>query len=267
MNEVGPGPALTTSLAVSSALAAGFAHLALTLSLVAAAGESHAVVALAGLVAYGAFFALLAARLDGPPAVRLGFVRPARGSALACLLLLPSVLLVSEIDNLVRAAAQLPAATEQAAGVTPAQGIELALVFAGAAPLMYGVFFRGLLQPVLVERLGSVRGVLACSVLEACAGLPGLLYSAFDWPERVATAALLGTLRQCSGSLLPALLLHAAIGAVGTAAQFGVFGIAGFDDLAAAHTPPAWLAAAAASTALGLWVCHRLSRSRTPEPT
>jgi hypothetical protein len=264
MNSAERGPAITPSLAAFTALAAGFAHLALTLALVAATGESHAVVALAGLVAYGAFFALLAARLDGPPALRLGFVRPARGSALACLLLLPSVLLISEIDNLIRAAADLPAAAETT--VTAADGIELALVLAGAVPLIYGVFFRGLLQPVLVERLGSVRGVLACSVLEACAGLPGLLYSAFDWPERVATAALLGTLRQCSGSLLPALLLHAAIGAVGTAAQFGVFGIAGFDDLTAAHTPPIWLAAATASTALGLWICHRQSRIRTPEP-
>ena len=35
-----------------------------------------------------------------------------------------------------------------------------------------------------------------------------------------------------------------------------------FDDLGAAHTPVAWLGAAALPTALGLWLCRRLLLER-----
>jgi membrane protease YdiL (CAAX protease family) len=265
-----PSPELTPAAAVFAGLAAGFAHMALALSLLASVGATLAAYALGALLAYGVFFALLTPRLGVTPARRLGFVRPARRSALACVLLLASVLLTSELDNLVRWLFPLPDVIRQAlaapravlsAGTALREGVELVLVQVAVFPLIYEIFYRGIVQPVLVARLGPVRGVLLTAAVEASSALANPLFL-WAWPVVAARGALLGTLRHCSGSLIPALALHALIGAVEVAAQFELFGIAGFDDLGAAHTPVAWLGAAAVPTALGLWLCRRLLLER-----
>lgn len=270
MKGADPSLELTPATALFAALAAGFAHMVITLSLAASVGATLAVYALGALLAYGVFFALLTPRLGPAPALRLGFVRAAWRSALVCALLLPSVLLTSEIDNAVRGLVPLPDAIRKAleapraarsAGVALREGIELVLVQVAVFPLVYEVFYRGLVQPVLVARLGAVRGVLLCAALEASSALANPLFL-WAWPVIAARGALLGTLRHCSGSLLPALGLHALMGAVEVAAQFELFGIAGFDDLGAGHTPAVWLAAAALPTALGLWLCHKLLLQR-----
>jgi membrane protease YdiL (CAAX protease family) len=269
MNGADRGLELTPAVAVFTALAAGFGQLLVAWSLAASVGPTLSVLALGGLIAYGAFFALLAPRLGPAPGVRLGFVRPARGSALAAVLLLGSVLLVSEIDNVVRALFPLPAAlrealeAEQAAPAGTAalrEGFELVLVKVAVFPVIYELFYRGLVQPALVERLGPVRGVLLTAAVEASAALSYVSLFLWAWPVEAARAAVLGTLRQCSGSLLPSLALHALMGAVEVGAFFELFGIPGFDRTGISHTPPAWLLGAAASTGAGLWVCRRLVR-------
>jgi membrane protease YdiL (CAAX protease family) len=265
MSPRAPVPELTPALAATGAVAAGFMHQLLAWLLMESVGAKPAAYALGGLFAYGAFFALLAPRLGEPAAVRLGFVRAPLASALACVLLLGSVLLISEVDNLVRRVFPLPEAIREAldppsapGGMAP--GIELALVEIAVLPLIYELFYRGLVQPVLARRLGAARGVLLTAALEASAPFANLLFL-WAWPVVAARGALLGMLRQCSGSLWPALALRAAMGAVQTAAHYDLFGIPGFDVRGAAHTPPEWLAAAALPTALGLWLCRRLSRS------
>jgi membrane protease YdiL (CAAX protease family) len=270
MNGAEPGLELTPGVAALSALAAGFAQLAIAVGLAAGMGWSLAVFALGGLVAYGVFFALLAPRLGDAPAARLGFVRPARGSALACALLLASVLLISEIDNLVRAVFPIPEAMREsldsqliarsAAGALR-EGVELVLVGVAVFPLIYEIFYRGLVQPAFVERFGAARGVCITAALEASSSLgnPLLLWT---WPVVAARGLVLGILRQSSGSLLPSLALSALMGAVEAAARYELFGIAGFDDSAAPHTPAIWLAAASLPTAGGLWLCHLLGRAR-----
>jgi membrane protease YdiL (CAAX protease family) len=270
MNGTEPGLELTPGVAALSALAAGFAQVAIAVTLAAGVGWSHAVFALGGLIAYGVFFALLAPRLGSAPAARLGFMRPARGSALACALLLASVLLISEIQNLVRAFFPLPDALLEALKSEPAaksaagalrEGVELVLVEVAVLPLVYEIFYRGLVQPAFVERFGAARGVCIAAALEASSSLgnPLLLWS---WPEVAARGLVLGILRQASGSLLPSLALSALMGAVTAAARYELFGIAGFDSSAAPHTPAIWLAAAALPTALGLWLCRQLGRRR-----
>ena len=270
MTPAQPPPELTPAATVFAGLAAGFAHMALALSLLASMGATLAAYALGALLAYGVFFALLTPRLGGTPAQRLGFVRPSWRSALACVLLIASVLLTSELDNLVRWFFPLPEAIRQALGTPRAsldtstalrEAVELVLVQVAVFPLIYEVFYRGIVQPVLVARLGPVRGVLLTAAVEATSALANPLFL-WAWPVVAARGALLGTLRHCSGSLIPALALHALMGAVEVAAQFELFGIAGFDDLGAAHTPAVWLGAAAVPTALGLWLCRRLLLER-----
>jgi hypothetical protein len=70
-----------------------------------------------------------------------------------------------------------------------------------------------------------------------------------------ALALPLALLRESSGSLLPGLALHACFGAVAAAAELGAFGIPGFDDPSAAHTPASWTAPAAASALVGFAIC------------
>jgi len=270
MKRAAPALEPTPAAALLIALATGLLHLLLTLGLATAIGATLAVYALAALLAYGACFALFAPRLGSAPALRLGFVRPTWRSALACALLLASVLWISELDNWVKALFPLPAALREALHATqpvPGAGerlrecIELVLVDVAVFPLVYGVFYRGFLQPALVARLGALRGVLLGAALEASSALVDPLYL-WDWPVVAARAALLGTLRHCSGSLVPALALDALMGAVTTAAHYRLFGIAGFDELEVGHTPATWLAAAALPTALGLWLCRRLLLER-----
>jgi membrane protease YdiL (CAAX protease family) len=270
MNPVDPSLELRPVAAVFAALAAGFAHMVVALSLATSVGPTLAVYALGALLAYGVFFALLTPRLGEAPAQRLGFARPSGRSALACVLLLASVLLTSEIDNAVRWLFPLPDAIREALAAPPPvrspgaalrEGIELVLVYVAVFPLIYEVFYRGIVQPALIARLGPVRGVLLTAAVEASAALANPLFL-WAWPVVAARGALLGTLRYCSGSLLPALALHALMGAVEVGAQFEVFGIAGFDDLGAGHTPASWLVAAALPTALGLWLCRRLLLER-----
>jgi membrane protease YdiL (CAAX protease family) len=270
MNGADPGLELTPAVAAFSALSAGFAHMVIAWSLAASVGATLAVFALGGLLAHGVFFALLAPRLGAEPGARLGFVRPARGSAAACVLLLASVLLISEIDNVVRRLFPLPEAiraaleaprTAEPAGTALREGAELALVQLVVFPLIYEVFYRGLVQPVLIARLGGRRGVLLCAALEASAALANPLFL-WAWPVVAARGALLGTLRECSGSVVPPLALHALMGAAEAGAHFELFGIPGFDLLGAAHTPAAWLAAAALPTGAGLWLCQRMLAAR-----
>jgi hypothetical protein len=270
MNGADAGLKLTPGVAAVSALAAGFAQMTLAVTFAAGVGGTLAVFALGGLIAYGVFFALLAPRLGDAPAARLGFVRPVRGSALAAALLLASVLLTSEIDNWMQAVFPLPEAIREALQAAPAarsaasalrEGVELLLVGVVVFPLIYEVFYRGLLQPVLVERFGAPRGVLLAAVLEASASLANPLF-VWAWPVVAARGLVLGILRQASGSLWPPLALHAAIGVVEAGAHFELFGIPGFDDTEAAHTPAAWLTAAALCTVLGFWLCSRLGRSQ-----
>jgi membrane protease YdiL (CAAX protease family) len=267
MKTAHSAPELTPRAVIAGALTAGSAHLLIWILL--GVSEIPSLQALAGLLAYGGIFALLASRLGAAPATRLGLVRPRALAALAVLLLLPSLILLSEIDNLVRAflmSDEFRALLEQAAQPGPEvnavmRAAELILIQVAVFPVTYELLFRGLVQPVLVQRHGALRGVALTAAVEV-----GSLFltrlNAYDVPQIFATGLVLGAVRECSGSLFPSLALRALIGAASVGATFHLFGIPGFDDLEAAHTPAAWLIAAGISTGAGFWICARLRGAR-----
>jgi membrane protease YdiL (CAAX protease family) len=253
----------------SAAQAAVLVSIALALRVVAAIlfgstlPSGPSVLGMSAIVGLGAAFAVGAAQLGAPAAPHLGLRRPPALAALAVPLLVPWVLLVSELDNYARVLLQVTPESEPdpAHPSGPLWIVELVLVLVVALPVTEELLFRGLLQPGLVTRLGRARGILLVCVLDALVVLPPLeprtmLFAA-------ALALPLALLRQASGSLWLGLALHMSFGAVAAAAELGLLGIPGFDDMTAAHTPAAWVAPAAASALAGFAVCFlSLRRAR-----
>lgn len=225
-------------------------------------GESLAARGIAWIVAYSLMFALGARRLAEPPREALGFVAaPARGW-LAAGLLLPSILLVSELDNFLAHFFPRPEPSEQPV-LEGLLLIEATLVLVAVEPIGRELFFRGLLHRPLIAALGGVRGVLLTAGLS---GVPVLIFSGGPrYAVSIACAGLvLGLLRESTRSLLPPLALAVAFGACVVLSALGLFGIPGFDDLSAPHTPLAFLVPAGLSVGVGLRLCQALVAARGP---
>lgn len=227
---------------------------------------------IATIVAYGAALAVAVPRIPPPPSQALGFSRPPSLAWVAAGLLLPSILLVSEIDNVARALVSPPEALEPGGDTRASSAVEIAeavLVLALVVPAVEEIFFRGLLQPALVRQLGRLRGLLGAAALTT---LPALALSALalsgPWvlAPSFARALALGVLREASGSLLPCLGLAVLFGVAHVLALQGAFGIPGFDDLSEPHTPLEWLAPAALATGAGLRLCQIAARRRPADP-
>ena len=261
-------PPLTLEFAFVLALLAPLIHLlcALVLSLVGFRG-SVPVVGMAAVLTYGGIFALCAQRFRRPPLQQLALVHAPASAWVAVAFLAASVVLSSEIDNLVKAMFPLPSplvATAEPVAEPPFLVLTLAIVQLAVFPFAYELFFRGILQPLAVARIGVIGGVIFTSLLASVA--TGLVFGGL-WAlaPAIANALVLGVLRQASGSLWPSIALHALIGLLTLGAQYQIFGLAGFDDTTAAHTPLAWLAGAAVLTGVGLGFLHRAARSRGVE--
>ena len=252
-----PSPGQATILT----LFAGFLQGIFFLLLAQAGGARVAFAGIATIVAFGFVFALGAPRLKGDPAEALGFV-PARTLAwVAIPFLSAALLLTSEINNIVLDFFPLPPEMPEVEGL--AVLLEWGVVLVLVLPVSEELFFRGLVQPGLVERLGHRRGIALTALLDGLAAairLPHLL------PEVVARALLLGFVRHVSGSLLPTLALAAVFGLVRLLAVTQAFGIPGFDDMSSPHTPLAWLAPAAILVGIGISVCRRpVNGPRAPD--
>jgi membrane protease YdiL (CAAX protease family) len=213
-----------------------------------------------------------------PQPERLGLRGCASSFVAVVLLLAPAALLASELDNLCRAllppsdAGDVTArAAERLSLSTPLDRLETWLLAVGLVPVLEEFFFRGVVQQGLVARFGRTAGVLATALLFGVAhALPGGA-SAGSALALTASASLLGWIfgvaRLASGSLLPAIGLHAAINALGL---LGVdfsdrFAIEGF-NAPGVHTPASWLTGAAISTGIGLALCRVLAERLTPLP-
>lgn len=251
-------PELTPLFAVGVTIGAVFLQLLLYLALITPdTSFSAGRFGIATILAYGTAFAIAVPRIPAPPGTALGFVAAPGVAWSAALLLLPSVLLISELDNVLRAFYPLP--EELRSEPSRPEGLallELALVSIAVLPLVEEVFFRGLIQPRLVEQLGRFRAVLATAVLN------GLSMLTLGGPWALATGfaggIVLGVLRESARSLLPCLLLNALFGLTAFLATLQAFGIAGFDDTCAAHTPLEWLVPAALATGAGFRLCQSL---------
>jgi membrane protease YdiL (CAAX protease family) len=223
------------------------------------------VVGMGAVLAYGAIFSLCAARFTRPPVQQLALVNPPAVAWAAVFFLLPSIVLSSELDNWVKAWFPPPALLPDPSApleVPHFLGPTLAIVFVAVLPLAYELFFRGVMQPLATARLGLVGGILLTTVLSGVARGATGFGAPWEIAPASATALVLCILRQSTGSLWPPLALHVAIGLAAFAAQYGLFGIPGFDDMSAPHTPLPWLAAGAASTLIGLVLCRAASRAR-----
>jgi membrane protease YdiL (CAAX protease family) len=258
-------PPLTLEFAFMLAMIAPLAHMVcvLLLSLIGFRGAVP-VIGMGAVLAYAGIFTLCALRFKRPPLEELSLVRAPASAWLAVLFLLASVVLSSEIDNWVKVFFPVPSevvASGEVIEAPPFLGATLAVVELAVFPLAYELFFRGILQPLAVTRIGVVPGVLLTALFSAVAS--GMVFAGL-WgvAPAFASSAVLGVLRQASGSLWPPLALHALTGAVTLGAQYHVFGLAGFDDTSAAHTPAAWVAGAAVLTAIGFALLLHASNSR-----
>ena len=217
--------------------------------------DTLAAYGIATLAAYALYFTLGASRLPDPPGEALGFVPAPPRAWPATLLLAPCILLVSELDNALRGLFPPPEASPALEGLLLA---EAALVWIAIEPCARELFFRGLLHRPFVDQLGRVRGVLLAAALSA---LPSLWSGERALIGVAAMAVVLGFLREASGSLWPPILLAMGFGLCTVLATQGVFGIPGFDDLSAAHTPLGYLVPAALSAGVGLRLCRAMMRS------
>ena len=263
--ESGPRPALSLELAFLLALLAPLVHLLWTI-LFGQIGFQLLIstLGMGALVTYGGMFALCASRFRAPPARQLGFVAAPAPAWLAVVFLTSAIVLSSEVDNVVKALAPpTPPPAQPNAASPPFFGVALAVVYIGVYPLVYDVFFRGVLQPLATARFGTVPGVLLATVMSgfASAFLPAIMNGGVGaLAPAFSDALVLCILRQSSGSLWPVLTLHVLWGVGLICAQYQVFGLAGF-DAGGAHTPMPWLAGAALLTGVGLGLCRAAARS------
>lgn len=219
--------------------------------------------ALGTIAGFGGIGTLAARAVPAPAEQRLGLRGFPPRLLLMILLLVPAVLLVSELDNYLAGWLKTAASSGAAAPHAPAAGfpalgtLELALFTVGLRPVVEEFFFRGVLLQGLVSRLGAARGLLLTAGLFA---LVRASYGSADVYHAVSlgSAALIegwlfGVVRLSSGSLLAPILLSALTAGAGTAAVLStsVLPIAGF-NAPGAHTPVVWLAPAAVCVVAGL---------------
>ena len=225
--------------------------------------ESLSIVGMGMVLGYGTATLLAATRIQPPPEAWLGFVPAPRVAWLTAALLIPVAMIASELDNVIKALASLPP-PEETPNPSGFESLELAMLLVVITPAVYEIFYRGVLQPALVRQIGAAGGIgvlaaisgLAWAVI-AAGGVSGAEFLAM-FAQSASLALVLSLLRHCSGSLWPCLALNASIGAISWLASHSAFGIPGFDDISAAHTPLVWLAPAAASVGIGLGLCRAM---------
>jgi membrane protease YdiL (CAAX protease family) len=264
--DLGARPPLTLEFAFLLALIAPLAHGLCMLVLIQIGFRGlMSVAGMGAVLAYSGIFALCAVRFQRPPMQQLALVTAPALAWLAVVFLLPSVVLTSEIDNVVQAFFPLPVDPAPATGeALPFLGPTLAIVVVAVFPVAYELFFRGILQPLATARLGAIAGILVTALLSGVA-LGLILGGPWGLAPAFAGALVLCILRQASGSLWPPIALHALTGLTRLAAQYELFGLAGFDDVTAAHTPVPWLAGAVVSTAIGFWLLRVAARGPATE--
>lgn len=258
----GPGAALMlTAAAWSVTLLSGVAF--------SAAGLPGPGLAVGHVLAYGGLGTLVARAVPEPAERRLGLRGMAPRWLLPILLLAPSVLLLSELDNVVQLL--LPRAQAASTEVAPLALLEFGLFSVLLRPALEEFFFRGVLQQGVTAALGRLRGVAFVAALYATVHGTLMATDASSALSLVIQALLeglvLGLLREASGSILPGMVLRALVGGIGMLAVAGAkdWVVPGF-NAPGPHTPLVWLAPAAASVALGLVLVVRALRERAALP-
>ena len=306
-DERRPGPTPRGALLLTL-LAAGLQ--VLLVGLLAPVLGSTFALGLSAAVGLGVVGSLVARRVPEPTEVRLGLVgfRPIVLPML--LLVVPAVILSSEIDNVVAVWIDRPVPVTEAAAsdsldpeaaldpdspmldpeagvlafeaetlgdsdepeIDPLAHLEWTLFAVLLRPLLEEFFFRGLVFQGVAHFQGVRAAVFASAALFALwrMGL-GLLMGPFGAASLASQAmfegSILGVLRAATGSIGPAILLHAAMQAAGVLA--GVYEdslpIPGF-NAGGEHTPATWIFACTISVVLGLALVRRAGPAAPGEP-
>ena len=206
----------------------------------------------------------MAARSIPPPAdLRIGLHGFPLRFLLPILLMAPSILLASEIDNWIPALLPpVPAPTGEAIAQDPEVAqlatLEAVITMVLLRPVLEEFFFRGVIQQGLVAHLGALGGVLQTALLSGVAAggiflIIGPNVAASMGAQAAFLALLYGLLRYASGSLLSSILASVGYGLLSVAAANFVQ-IPGFTSGPGVHTP-AWIVlAAAVPVAAGVWL-------------
>jgi membrane protease YdiL (CAAX protease family) len=241
-----PGPIAATTLTIGSIFAVVFVMQFVVILL--GIKPSIASLGIAEVVGIGAVARFATQRVPPPHRERIG-LRGFDSSFIAMLIfLLPIVVLLSEVDNLLRIVAPPPQISEELQklqdefmGTGWLAGVETVVVAVGIAPILEEWFFRGVIQQGLVARLDRSRGVILTAGLYAVVHVGPAPSVSGSLPPFVASFLLglvLGTLRLATGSVLAPILLSAGTAALGlilleSSSSFGIEGL----SAPGTHTP------------------------------
>jgi len=198
---------------------------------------------------FGGVATLAARRVPEPQVQRIGLQGFDPRLLFSVLALLPVVIVISELDNWMRAALPpMPEIAEQQAEIQELvkidsvySAIQTGIVALGITPVVEGFLFFGVMLQGLVAHLGRPRGVLMTAVLYSlvhfpAAGAPG--DAIVPLASALITGALFCLVRLATGSILPTILLSSAFSAVylSAAALSETVPIPGF-NASGDHTP------------------------------
>jgi membrane protease YdiL (CAAX protease family) len=214
-------------------------------------------------IGVGAVASFAARRVPEPQRERLGL----RGFDAAfvphLVALLPALVVLSELDNVLRAFAPPPQVPEEIeelqedfVGTGPIAVVQTVLVAVGIAPIVEEWMFRGVIQQGLVAHLSRARGVVLTAGLYAMVHVgpaPSTSGSLSPFLSSFVLGMILGAVRLATGSVLAPILLSAGIGALGLVA-IGVADVLPVRGLNTpeGHTPLALLVPSIAAVAWGM---------------
>jgi membrane protease YdiL (CAAX protease family) len=273
-----PGPLAALGLIVAAYMTA----LSLVTLLVGMGIDFVAALGIGTAIGVGSVATLAALRVPEPHSERMGLHGFDWRLVVPLLALLPSTIVISELDNWHRVifppppeAAEMRAQLEELLRVDSVYaGLQTFVVAVGILPVIEGFFFFGVILQGLVARLGRARGVLVTGIFYSLvhmpvAGAPG------DAVVPLSSALVLGLIfalaRLGSGSILAPIVLSALVEILRIAARAlsEQLPIPGFNDTSAAHTPAALVIPSICSVLYGIWILRSramLAPERLPIP-
>lgn len=233
-----PGPLTAFVLTIGSVLAVVFATR--FVMLLFGVGPSLALLGVGEALGVGAIATFAATRVAEPQRERLGLQGFDFSFVPWLVMLLPVIVLLSELDNLLRAISPVPEIPEEMKklqaefmGAGALATFEAAIVAIGISPVVEEWLFRGVIQQGLVAHLARVRGVVLTAGLYAIVHVgpaPSAPATLSPFLSSFCLGVILGTVRLATGSVLAPILLSAGVSALGlialeTADSFPIEGL------------------------------------------
>jgi membrane protease YdiL (CAAX protease family) len=221
-----PGPLAAFALTIGGVVAATFA----TVFVMGLFGSEPSVASMGigEALGLGAVASYAAQRVAAPQRERLGLKTFDLSFLPILAMLVPLVVVMSELDNILRAFVpppeippELADMQEQISSASFLTTLETFLVAVGIAPVVEEWLFRGVIQQGLIAHLSRVRGVMLTAALFAIVHLgpsPSGPSALSPFISSFALGLVLGAVRLATGSLLACILVSAGVSAAGLAA-------------------------------------------------